>query len=78
MIIACVFWCALESMDIAYINAYVCMRSHGAALARVFHHRCRATESHGAHVHVHGACAWGTSICMLMDKGACAGGVCEG
>ncbi len=33
---------------------------HGACI-------CRETESHGAHVHAHGACAWGTCMCMLMD-----------
>ena len=40
---------------------------HGARISRE-----RESESHDAHVHVHGACEWGTSVCMLMDtEGMC-------
>jgi hypothetical protein len=35
-------------------------RMHSARISR-------ERESHAAYVHVHGACAWGTCMCMLMD-----------
>jgi hypothetical protein len=51
----------------------------GAHTQHTHTHICRERESHGAHVHVLGACAWGTCMNVLMDTaGMCWWRVCEG
>jgi len=76
MIIAWVCWCALKSIDIVYIYAFVCMRSHGAALARVFTHAparmCVMRSRSPASGLVAGAMhAVGVSLLRVMPKVVC-------